>query len=159
MHFKRDVERAFPLIKGWTSEALRLRQRGEMESHGFGLGYVDNRYDPAVTLMTPWGTIIEAKELEYLSGGEGPSSECLQDPTAYTLKLILTAKKVADSISDLMRLIMDAPLNIRQNESFNHAVKSSSALIGIKGPEESLTTKPAVECTQKLLSEDFDSPE
>lgn len=153
VHFRRDVERVFPLLKGWTTEALRVRCREEFESDSLGHGFVDSRFNPAQTFKTVWDTVVQEEVRKIKISGEGCSKDNQMDPRAYTEKLVHTAKKVADSMSELMALIMDSPLYIRNDEKFNNFVQSAGALIGIKKPEDAATNEDPHGCTQKMLDE------
>lgn len=155
VHYKRHVDRAFPLMKGWTSDALRVRQRSEVDNIGFGCGYVDNRF----AMKMHSDNMVHDKGMVDLTAGEGTSNHTYMDAKAYTDNLILTAKKLADSMSCLVNLIIDAPLNIRQNESFSHVVQSTTALIGIKCPIETVQNETVEGCTQKLFNVDWGTPE
>lgn len=158
VHYKRHVKRVFPLINGWTSDALRIRQRSEINKGGFGRGYVDERFDPTENFRTEWDNISIEKgepcnnDEEILS-----TKEDLSEVDEYTKKLISNAKKVADSMSALMNVIMEAPMKLRQNTTFSKTVHTSAVLIGVK--TTIAADKPSQDCSESMLDEEYQTQE
>lgn len=153
VHRQREVARVFPLLKGWTSEALRMRQRAELEKKGFGSGFVDKRYMVEESHMIEESTHGNGREVPALCGGQGISCAGLSEPQLYTHNLIKAAKQVADAMAGLMTKLLDAPMHIRQAPIFNNAVQATSALLGVKCKEETAHSAHVVGCSQKLLAE------
>lgn len=86
----------------------------------------------------------------------GGRSRC--EPTdsseAYTLQLLRIANTVANSMSTLMTMIIDASVRIRQDVRFNNVVQTTSLLIGVKGPSQVAADEPSgISCTQRLAAE------
>lgn len=123
-----------------------------MDKKGFGSGFVAKRFDLVDNIWTRWNPVVEEKEIQLLSIEEGNLNVVSTKPEKYIEKLMMTAKKVADSMSSLITLIMDAPLNLRYDEGFNNVVQSIGALIRVKGPTQSSTNDDAKICTQKLVA-------
>lgn len=142
----------FPLLKGWTSEALRMRQRAELEKKGFGFGFVDKRFFVEESYMIEESTHGNGRVVPALCGGQGISRAGLSEPEHYTHNLIKAAKHVADSMSGLMTMLLDAPMHIRQAPIFNNVVQATSALLGVKCKEDTAQSANVVGCSKKLLA-------
>lgn len=132
--------------------------RDEVAKIGFGRGHVDSRFEPAARFRTQLDPIVQEKEVPALEGGDGSSSVCSLDPEAYMFNLLTIAKTVADSMSTLMALIVDAPLHIRVNPTFSNTVQTTSALIGIKSTAADTKADDAPPCSQKLFANDWGMP-
>ena len=72
VHIRRWVGRAWPTIKGWTTETLK--QREEAERDQFGTGRLENRVDKEKYLVEE-----KARRLEDVNRGGG-AGEAVQDP-------------------------------------------------------------------------------
>lgn len=145
VHYKRHVAHDFPLLKGWMSDVIHVWYRDELDKIEFGRGFVDSRFEPAQRFRTNWDHLVRDKEMFALEGGEGSSSGSAKEPATYKLSLLTltTAKKVVDSMSTLMALIVDATLHIRENLAFSNVVQTNSALIGIIFKAEDTTADGA----------------
>lgn len=142
--------RTFPLMKGWTIEALQARQRDEVMRVGFGNGFPHSRFDPPDHLRKQIDALLTFEDLMSLSSGGETSDEGLIGLETYTQKLIESAKSVAETMSSLMNLINKAPVNLRQKVVFNNVIQSSTVLIGLKIPTDSVTNVDFPECWQRI---------
>lgn len=149
----------FPVLKGWTSEALRLRQRAELEKNGFGFGFVDKRFMVEESYRKVESPNGNCRVVPDLCGGQGLSRAGLTEPEQYTQNLIKLAKQVADAMSGLKTMILDAPLHIREAPIFNNAMQTTCALNGVKCKTDTEQSTDVVGCSQKLLVEDWGTKE
>lgn len=103
-HYKRYVDRGFPLIKRWTFELLLLRQRAELHTNGFEDGRLVEMYDPIAMFRSKYDDTFEMKY------GEGQFDYELEDlEEEVTDEALNYTKKMVESMSSLITLINDAP--------------------------------------------------
>lgn len=144
----RHMKREFPTIRGWDSNLLRFRQKNEMQSGGFGHGFVDERFDPTTHIQGAEEYICNIDGDDLKSNDAGEDEDGLGEAKAYTHNLIKTARMAADSMSKLLLMIQNAPVQIRQNECFKLAVETSKHLVGVTRPSASDLSSPYDTVTQ-----------
>lgn len=86
------------------------------------LGITDNTVGVFAITNVPSGGSVHTKE------------QTLSEADIYTNKLIATARLMADSTSDMISMINDAPAQIRDNECFKVAVETARHLLGVTPP-------------------------
>lgn len=146
VHYKRSVERVFPLLKGWTSDALR-----EIEKKGFGRGFVDKQFQLSDKQTSGCGPSVAKQTVHNVVGGDSRAEKMGNGPNdQYNWQVIRAANTVAGAMSNLMTLIIDAPPSIRHDERFNNLVQSSSYLLGVKGTTIQSNVEKGISVTHKL---------
>lgn len=176
VHCTRDVPRRFPIVRGWDSDKLRNRQRNEINSGGFGNGHVDPIFYHKMKCIskkiaeTPEGIAQKpvgitdniagvSAQQDVPSGGSVQMKERhLSESEIYTHKLIATFRIMADSISDTIIMINDAPTQIHDDECFKVAVEAARHLLGVTPPAVSTICGPAISCSQAEMEEVWKNP-
>lgn len=146
VHFKRSVVRVFPTIHGWTATILRQRQKSEIETGGFGLGFLEDRIKVSDSEVEHSKIVVEDDETNLKSMKKTEGTNTVDSSDAYTAEMISDLSSAASAMSKFLMKLKNAPNDVIQTKRFQAAFEASKFIVpggefpnNNQGPAETLS--------------------
>lgn len=114
------IPRNFPTISNWTSDALKQRQKIEMDSKTFGKGYLCD------AIEAQFETIFMSKSPSNVA--EISNNEEVQ---IFASKFSAKSIEVAKMMVELIKMVEEAPVNIVDDSSFKTMMLATQQLLAL----------------------------
>ncbi|XP_057774966.1 uncharacterized protein LOC130993945 [Salvia miltiorrhiza] len=122
-----ETMRDLPLIKNWSSDALRERQRMERKKEYIGKGIIQS----PIQVPSVYGDDIDENAIT-------------DEEKAWTNMLMKGAHEIAERMNQLSIVVDSAPVHIKKSPFFEMKVKEASQLTGMKIDIVIPITKPVL---------------
>ncbi|KAL3639563.1 hypothetical protein CASFOL_017470 [Castilleja foliolosa] len=152
------VPRAFPSIKGWTSKLLKKREEDEKSCESFGHGYPIARWEGLNDAMNQTASASDVGGYEHSKAGipepddedndannnekERAEEKGEHAAQVFAEKFLKKSKLVADTMTELIGMVKNAPMNIMSNIHFRDVFGKTEELLGCKIPIPPADTVP-----------------
>lgn len=167
IHYNRLAPRVFPVIKGWDSTKIRIRQGKEIASGGFGKGPIecrlevaDLRYEIKREAKQSDRVVIDKDHNEPIGTSRDAASvnpPAMDDAQSASNSLISAAIKVANAMTNLLNHMKKIPHHLQSEDCVRLVVDRSRQLMGFRNMQfvgqKTSNTQDNVhgDCTNPLL--------